>query len=213
MKLNPVFYTYNGKGSTLKDSKHIGLIAQELQEVVPFLVNEYTHSEYPENSGLEMGQEKINESKYLGIRDNEIKYLLLNSIKDQQEIINNQEEKIDDLEEQIVLINETLKSLLNDRVVRTEIDIIGTNEAFIKQNVPNPFGSETSIEYFIPESAANATIKVYNVSGQLIKDIEIDSRGNGILQINTQDLPSGAYVYQLVIDSQMIGSKQMIQAK
>jgi hypothetical protein len=50
----------------------------------------------------------------------------------------------------------------------------------LSQNYPNPFNPQTWIEYRLPE-AARVTIDIYNVAGQLVR------------QLQAADLPAGAY--------------------
>jgi len=50
----------------------------------------------------------------------------------------------------------------------------------LSQNYPNPFNPETWIEYRLPQ-AARVTINIYNVAGQLVR------------QLQEADLPAGAY--------------------
>ena len=82
MKLNPIFYEYNGEGGTIDGDGHIGLFAQELEEVVPELVKPYIHETYVNNGGdVDIPEQVLKQEEFLSIKDNEIKYLLINAIK------------------------------------------------------------------------------------------------------------------------------------
>lgn len=107
MQLNPVVMEANGQGGTRKGQKTIGVIAQDLQKVSPKLVSEYKSKE--QTSGmlsLELKEELTNEQTYLAIRDNELQYLLLNAIKEQQIMILELKKEIEMLKK-----NESLTSL------------------------------------------------------------------------------------------------------
>jgi hypothetical protein len=47
------------------------------------------------------------------------------------------------------------------------------------QNIPNPFSIQTEIKYYIPESATNGSLLIFNMQGTLIKSLLISAFGNG----------------------------------
>ena len=207
LALNPISYEYNGKAGTKDGDYHIGIFAQELQKVAPSLVGEAVHTNYSEYSGSEEASQVISEESYLYIKDNEIKYLLVNAIKSQQELIEAQGERISQMEEVINSIGST-ESINNTNVTLSSYDL-----AEIDQNNPNPFNNSTTISYVIPTDSQNAQIRVYGQNGQLMKTLDIDHVGQGTLTVNAQDLPSGTYSYQLVVDDRSIQTKKMVVTK
>jgi hypothetical protein len=69
----------------------------------------------------------------------------------------------------------------------------------VKQNFPNPFNPATQIEYSIPE-AGNVAIKIYNITGQMVKVLINGYESEGNYNIywngtgeNSSSLPSGIY--------------------
>ena len=93
LMLSPITFEYNGKAGTVKGSKNIGIMAQDLQKIVPELVEEFTHTTYSEQNINEYIK-VVKQEKFLQIKDSQIKYLLLNAIQEQQKIIQNQDKKI-----------------------------------------------------------------------------------------------------------------------
>lgn len=81
----------------------------------------------------------------------------------------------------------------------------------LKQNFPNPFNPNTRIDYYLPNSTF-ITIKIYNILGKevrvLIKNFQ--NAGNHSIEINSNDLSSGIYFYQMKINDQIIDTKKMI---
>ncbi len=94
-KLNTIRYKYNGKAGLETEDFHIGVYAQDLQEVAPYLVEEFIHQEEDGQGNV------IEEEAYLKIRDSEIKYLLLNAIKEQQKSIEALQKEVKELQEVI----------------------------------------------------------------------------------------------------------------
>jgi len=68
----------------------------------------------------------------------------------------------------------------------------------LKQNQPNPFNPETTIEYSI-SSAQDVTLIVYDLLGREIKVLvnEYKQAGNYSIQFDGSKLASGVYVYQI----------------
>ena len=68
----------------------------------------------------------------------------------------------------------------------------------IDQNYPNPFNPATNIRYAVPE-AAHVTIRVYNVTGQLVATLVNESRDPGYHNVafDGTHLASGVYIYRM----------------
>jgi len=206
LKLNPVNFTYNGKGGSVDGSTHIGLVAQELQKIAPEFVSEFKHMEVQE-ADYENYYKSLKEETYLQIKDNEIKYLLVNAIQEQQKMIEDQNERIAVLEDVINTIGST-ESNNNTNITLSSYDL-----AELDQNVPNPFSASTTISYVIPTDASNAQIGIFGQNGQLMRSIDIDHVGQGTLNVNAENLPSGTYSYQLIVEGRNIQSKKFVVTK
>jgi len=204
LKLNPVNFTYNGKGGTKKGAQHAGLIAQNLEEVAPELVKDFVHKD------IEMSDEGEDivksEETYLAIKDSEIKFMLINAIKEQQEMIENQNEKIKSLQSTV----SDLKQQVNEKGNSSTLIIDDVNVGKLSQNTPNPLKEETLIKYFIPENTNSASLRVQDLNGKLIKDLPINNTGRGELNLKINNLASGLYTYSLVIDGNVTETMKMI---
>ena len=88
-----------------------------------------------------------------------------------------------------------------------------TANAFLFQNTPNPFSTQTEIKYFVPENANNAVIYVFSLNGNLLLTKPISQLGNGGVTINGNELEAGMYIYTLAVDGQEVDSKRMILNK
>ena len=227
-KLNPVHFTYNGRGATTAGSKHVGLIAQELQDVAPELVEEFTHVLYEYDE--EGTQTEVGTETYLQIRDTEVKYMLMNSIKEIAETNDELVAKNEELERKNAEM-EARNNEMEARLTKLEAAILGSSEnekidreinvavdgkgkvAELAQNQPNPFHDKTMIRYFLPEDASGAEMKIFSADGKLIKSIIIEEVGAGQINLETNNLPAGNYMYQLATDRGVIGGKTMVLIK
>jgi len=68
----------------------------------------------------------------------------------------------------------------------------------MEQNYPNPFNPATRISYELG-SAEDVVIRVYDVMGHELKTLvkEHQSEGRHEVMFSGEDLPSGAYYYQI----------------
>jgi len=86
----------------------------------------------------------------------------------------------------------------------------------LEQNYPNPFNPNTTIDYKISKPS-NVTINIYNVNGQLIKELINEERnsGNYSLSWNGKDtkgnkVASGTYFYQIQTGDFMQAKKMLM---
>lgn len=81
MKIQPVWFTYNGKGGTPNDTG-VGVIAQELQEVAPYMVTKwkYTPDSKDEKDSGRMSDDS--DEEYLAVDNGPMTYMLINAAKE-----------------------------------------------------------------------------------------------------------------------------------
>lgn len=77
--------------------------------------------------------------------------------------------------------------------------------------VPNPFNSTTEIRLFITSSTHNPSVRVFEPTGRLVKEFEIEPRpGLHTLRWDGSNLPSGIYILQASIGKKRIRKKVII---
>lgn len=81
----------------------------------------------------------------------------------------------------------------------------------LNQNYPNPFNPETTISFYLPESA-DIKLSVFNVVGQPISVLEEGFLTAGEHQYlwNASGYPSGMYIYQLEIGNKVMTRKMTL---
>ena len=90
-----------------------------------------------------------------------------------------------------------------------------SKEAFkLYQNRPNPFNSETTISFVLPETA-EVTLTIFDVSGQILKEVtRIYTKGYHEALIERNELGGpGVLYYQLKTDTQMATRKMILMKK
>lgn len=111
--------------------------------------------------------------------------------------------QIDELKNEIKELKELLKQNKMSVDMSSE-----AQEAKLYQNAPNPGKGETIIKYYLPRDTKNASIEIYNASGQMMKTISLKEKGNG--SINLSGMRGGSYVYSLIADGKITDSKKML---
>jgi hypothetical protein len=76
---------------------------------------------------------------------------------------------------------------------------IGTGNVFVVgQNYPNPFGSASNVAIYLSEPG-DVILEVRNTVGALVQRTQTKGllRGNHMLEINGESLPTGIYTYSV----------------
>jgi len=104
--------------------------------------------------------------------------------------------------------NDELEARLTkvEALLTTNLKETGSSEGFLKQNVPNPAVSATTIGYYAPSIGQ---IRISDIKGGLIKSYSV-SKGEGQLNITGGELATGVYTYTLFVNGKAIETKKMI---
>ena len=195
-QIKPVWFQYNGKaGIETGDTKFVGIIAQEMQKIAPYTIGTFTHQD-------SLG----NKTEYLDYDANAVTYILINSVKEQQQVIEEKDAKIQELETRL----ERLEKLMTSSPGVLNKVNEQSNGPRLDQNAPNGFTDRTVIRYAVPSSAKTAVIDIYTIEGLKVSSFPISQRGEGELVISASEYKSGLHVYDLVIDGKSTGAKKML---
>jgi hypothetical protein len=209
----------------LPKGRHYGLIAQDLEQLLPELVSESSHKLRsfkriaplpPTADGKTLPVAAPQKETEESIKIKAVNYteLIPIIIKGMQEMNETKDKKIDDLQKQIEKQQQQiddLKSLVQS-IAKQGGTIPSNPRAFIKQNIPNPSNNNTLISYFTPGETKNAQIIVTDMKGSVLKTFTL-LKGEGQVNIKRGELPTGSYNYTLYVNNSRIETKQMIIAK
>jgi len=111
--------------------------------------------------------------------------------------------------EQLAKENEAMKMEMNNCCAEASANL-NMAGSYLLQNSPNPFQTDTKVQFFISEMAQNAKLELRNIDGVLLNSFDLDQRGIGELRIDRKAYNKGSYVYTLSVDGTIIDSKVMI---
>ncbi len=80
----------------------------------------------------------------------------------------------------------------------------------LAQNRPNPFTATTVIECTLPESVADASLRIYDLQGKQVMKLAVEGRGSTSVTVDGSTLAAGMYIYALIADGRETDSKRMI---
>ena len=165
------------------EGNNYGFIAQEIEGVLPELVS----------FDSTLGTYSIQYDGFIPI--------MLEAIKQQQT-------EIEDLKQQISN-SSSLKSAEISSTSSGDLNI-DQEPTTLFQNAPNPFSEGTKIKYYLEEQVGTATIFIYDMNGRQLRSNELHHKGSGEIIINSGELDAGMYMYTLIADGEIIGTKQMV---
>ncbi len=227
------FDTLNPYGFNFSNRLQYGLLAQEVETVLPELVsNEYKPATV-DSTGAVVTQgvdyKALNYDAFISILISGHKEQkqqidsLQNGIDNRDSLINNLNDRLTQLESCLSVILPLLCQISNSAIqptqeefqeqLKNEINVQLSNKSSIilNQNVPNPFAEQTQISFSIPETVKKAQIHFYDANGKLINSVEVQERGLGQLNVFANDLSTGVYTYTLVADGQIVATKKMMK--
>ena len=201
LKMNVVEYTYKDihregggvEASSAKETQeekklHYGLIAQELREIYPELVNK-------EQDG------------YLSINYVELVPVLIRSIQELKQELDEIKGNSED-----IVMSRMMGSTFEDVTASVDATEASSVSASLSQNTPNPFTEKTTIRFTLPDEAQNASICIFDMSGKMLRQIPVSPSMHSIT-IKGYELQAGMYIYSLLISGKEILTKRMILSK
>jgi len=219
-QLRPVTYAYQREkysAMMLPEGERFGLIAQELEEVLPQLIKETRHIHFDEKTADTLASVTFKAVNYVelipiliaGFQEQESKIEQAVAKNEQLEAENKAlQERLEKLEEMVAaLAGEPSTPFISDGKTEPE------SRAFLAQNQPNPFSETTTIQYRLPKTTQAAYLHITNQQGQHIKKVALAKAEAGQYELQSGALPAGTYFYSLIVDGELVDTKQLVLTK
>lgn len=211
--LRPVSFDFKAElqdGDTTGLKGKVGFLAQEVQEVLPGLV-EYL----PEVDMYTMN--------YVGL----IPYMVEAFQEERAEVesLRTENEAMSEAIEAMQAEIEALKSALEGMgpaaqggkapeapaYNEDEGDEVMSQGYLLYQNMPNPFSEETRIRYELPSAAQSAVLQLFDMQGRKVMERSLPQGvESGEVEISGNTLQPGMYTYALVVSGKVMASKKMV---
>ncbi|HRI22919.1 MAG TPA: T9SS type A sorting domain-containing protein, partial [Panacibacter sp.] len=172
----------------------LGVIAQEIQKVLPEVVRDWEYA-IDEKTGKAT---KVPSAR-LGVMYADIIPVLIKGMQEQQQ-------QIEELKQ---LVSQLSQPQLQNAATVVNSSVAGNIS--LAQNTPNPFNKTTSIRYNLAPCYKNAQVIVTDNAGRILKQVLLNASGS--VNIDGSTLVSGIYNYTLMVDGKLYDTKKMVLAK
>ncbi len=203
-KLKPKSYRYRQDGAyklmNLPQGKHYGLIAQDVEEVLPGLVKA---AKFDAGKAVQATKGKDSTqavtqkpSEIIAFKAVNYTELIPVVVKGMQEL----QQENNELKARLAQMEERMDKLAGSRSVTTVTGMLG-------QNVPNPAHSSVRISYSLPSGAGRGQLLLTDAAGKAIKAVPLAA--SGVVDLNTALLASGTYTYSLMVNGKILETKKL----
>ena len=151
--------------------KRIGFLAQDIQKVLPELV------QTDENGMMSID--------YIGFIP-----LIVESIKEMQQTIQQQNEVIDNL--QALLSPEVQSQLRSSTTSTSNISAVDSAKLYNREGA--------SVSYTLPVTFVSASLQIFDVTGKPVKVIKLDNGSSNVVEVSRSELGYGTFIYTLFVD-------------
>ena len=216
-KLQPKSYEYRQDGDyklmNLPEGKHYGLIAQDVEQVLPNLVKA---------TKFDVGMAKQSQTKrepgkaptatatqaqsidFKGVNYTELIPIMVKGMQEQDKRLQEQEAENKALKAEVADLRQMLLDMKNGTTMVTGMGVLN-------QATPNPANGTTRISYTLPNGSTQAQLLVTDAVGKTIKAIQLN--GSGSIDVNTTSLGSGVYNYSLYVEGKQVDAKRLVIAR
>jgi hypothetical protein len=214
-KLQPKHYEFKTDAQYtalhLPTGAHYGLLAQDLEQVLPNLVHEEKFTVPVKNEAVVLkpktadgkdenqyekitAPEKAQSIDVKAVNYTELIPIIIKAVQELSQENNKLREEVTKLNQQMAKFN----------IVQSSIS---TGKGTLLQNMPNPASSSTNISYSVPEEANRTQLLITDATGKSIRQITLSS--SGVLNLDVSALASGVYNYSLVVDNKIVETKKL----
>jgi len=207
-KLQPKEYEYRHDGNlqlmNLPQGKQYGLIAQDVEQVLPGMVKETKFNTENMSSAEKTAAAKGEEISFKALNYTELIPVMIKAIQELSTQNADLQKQVDELKGAKTARGQSAASQ------HSVTNLILSSASL--DNYPNPFTRTTTIHYNLPAGFRTAQIVITDNSGTNIKKVQLNTAGNGTVKIDASTFASGTYNYSLVTDGKVIENKKMIVA-
>lgn len=123
--------------------------------------------------------------------------LLIEAIKEQQKTIGQLEDQI---------------NYLMSYIHGNAPDESSSDAPILYQNAPNPFSNETEIICYVPGTATEAILNLFDLGGIQLRSYNVRTDGFTSIRLYSADFLPGMYLYTLLVDGKEIGTRKIVHA-
>ena len=209
-QLHPRRYVYRQDGDykwmNLPNGEHYGLIAQDVEKILPGLVKD-TKFETRLAKGDTSNSATIS---FKALNYTELIPIVIKGMQEQQETIQGLQRTNEQQQKQIDELKQIVQALTGTREVKSYSSAF--TDTYLLQNAPNPFSQSTSINCHIALPAKQAQLIMRSPDGKILKSWSLIAGMNKVT-LNAGSLAAGEYMYCLLVDGKEVDCRHMMLLK
>jgi len=93
--------------------------------------------------------------------------------------------------------------------VKVEEQLFVNDKITVSNMYPNPASEYADLDFNITSGIRDAKVIIYNVLGSQMIELPLNKNDRKI-RVNTKDMPTGLYFYQLSLDGKKVATKKML---
>jgi hypothetical protein len=188
-----------GRSKANKEKKlYTGFVAQEVEVAANKLGYDFSGVYKPQN-----------DRDAYGLSYSDFVVPLVKAVQELSKLNDEKDALIFQQQQQINDIMQRLQALEKQSGVSKTANSNAAGIAFLAQNVPYPFKASTVISYSLPKVSGSVKMNIMDALGRTVKTITLSNDRSGKVTINSNELASGNYFYELIVDGKKYGNKQM----
>lgn len=182
--------------------KQFGLLAQNLEQIIPELVtNTHVPASTDKDGKILSDGFDVKGVNYLGMVP-----ILVSAVQEQDAALASKDQEINALRLRVDVLEKSVEALLSGQ--ESKIDAGGHSLIIL----PNPSSGSCKVSYNFPQECLTAFLDVYAANGWLAKRLPLSSPGLGQMEFNVRDMPDGAYHCVLMVDGNKMGAASLVVA-
>ena len=207
----------------LPKGSHYGLMAQDVEEVLPNLVSTTDHQDMkpakpealkkdangrlmPPSAAKQPASQKGETISIKAVNYTELIPIVVKGMQEQQQQLQAQKQLIETQQQQIDELKNLVRQLTKDR---SGITVSGMG--LLEQATPNPAKGTTRISYNLPQGASRAQLLLTDATGRTVKTVSLNN--SGFTTLNTAGFATGIYNYSLLVDGKIVDTKKLTVAR
>lgn len=118
-------------------------------------------------------------------------------------------------ENSTILVSEDLEKNIEKKApvassaIKSEEQLFSNDKISVSNIYPNPASEYAELDYNMLPAVRDAKVVFYDILGSQMHEFNL-SKNERKLRVNTREMPTGLYFYQLVLDGKKVATKKML---
>lgn len=189
--INPVYYHYNEASGYDTQPEYVGVLAQDLQRVAPYMVR---------------NDVKVDESgaktDYLAVDLGAMDFALINAVKEL-------DTELQAARTENAALVATIAGIQAELAAMKSTLTGSTISAPSLQISPNPIQGEATVRYHLSDHHGNAELQVFSAQGTQVGTVALGSAKQGTTTLKAAAFPQGTYIVRLTVNGQTLATQRV----